>query len=271
MRGKSSRGLGGDRGEAESHIARADLFQLLALFFHLPSPELTRALIDGSVAADVGQILGELDFCEHSPEHSSERESVLQLATAFEVGDLAEEQLLRQLRAEYTRLFTHPERPVIGIYESLFLYELQGRKGERPVLFINAAALDAERLYREAGLARSTAFNESGDHVATQLEFAGFLLRQRAHLIMAGAAKAERAAGSEGPEQETQNTKDMQDAQNVQDMQHNSALCEEFWARHLSKWLLPFGERIIAEAEHPVYRAVGELCVVAAQQGKLWD
>jgi TorA maturation chaperone TorD len=182
---------------------------------------------------------------------------VLQLATAFEISDLAEEQLLRLVRAEYTRLFTHPERPVIGIYESLFLYELQGRRGERPVLFVNAAALDAERLYREAGLVRSAEFNESGDHVATQLEFAGFLLRQRAQLSAGGSSGAEGAAGAEALERD------------VQAMQHNSALCEEFWARHLSKWLLPFGEHIIDEAEHPVYTVVGELCVVAAQQS-IW-
>ncbi len=208
-------------------IPQADLYQLLSLFLRLPDTELAAGLADGTLTLDAAQILTEI---------GSDEQELSELLNT--VQGTEPELLLSALRTEFTRLFGHPERPIIRIYESLFLYELRGRVGEQPVLFINQAALDAEALYRRAGLARSRAYNESADHFGIQLDFMTFLLRQRIKLLA---------------------------EQGTDDLPENAGLIEEFKARHLSKWLRPLGEQLLAAAEHPVYLAVGRLCLVASE------
>ncbi|MCL1798221.1 MAG: molecular chaperone TorD family protein [Eggerthellaceae bacterium] len=223
--------LGEGLGEVGRLASQADLAQILALFFRRPSTELAAGLAEGTVALDISQILAELAL-DDTGAHGL-------LGTMRGGGP---EALLKALRVEYTRLFAHPEHPVLRIYEALFLYELRGRKGERPVLFVNPAALDAERLYRQAGLTQNSDFNESGDHFGVQLDFAAFLLRQRIELL---------SKGQEGQEGH---------------LAGNAALFDEFKARHLSKWLQPLGDMLVASAQHPAYQAVGHLCC-ALQEG----
>lgn len=123
------------------------------------------------------------------------------------------------LRREYTRLFSAPTGPVVPLWETAFL-ELQGEFG--PQLVRTATADDARRFYRACGwdLAR----NEAADHMGIELEFAAYALA--------------------GIGRETQKA-DAEDG------------FAQFWDRHLSRWMVPFFERVAHEARQGFYGEVG--------------
>ena len=156
--------------EYEQLLASSDMYQLMSMFLRLPTAELVEGLREGSLKQDVQDIFGELGV------PAEETASILENLSAYEGGAHDPQEVLSDLRREYTRMFTHPKQPAVSIYEALFLWN--GDDGEpKPSLFISPAALDAERCYKRAGLERSKEVNESGDHFATQMEFMMFLCR----------------------------------------------------------------------------------------------
>jgi TorA maturation chaperone TorD len=235
--------------EFEQLVARADIYQLLSLFLHLPTLELAEGLLDGSLASDVEQLVAELGLTGEQTRRSEQAASTEKaegVVAAFRViaaEPWSAEDYLHALRFEFTRLLTHPTHAVLSLYEALFLYEEKQQGKERPILFTNPAALDAERIYRKAGLARSDEVNESGDHFATQLEFASFLFRQRLSLL------------DGDPEA----------------LATNRAIIEEFEEQHLSRWTSLFFSRLADKAKEPAYHAIGKLGVlVFTEAGELY-
>jgi len=209
----------------QTTIAASDLYQLLAMSLQLPTKQITAGLLDGSLAEDVLAISDELSFPAQVQED---------LKSAFykiQQEYKNQEELLSDLRKEYTCLFTHPQKSQIDIYESLFLYNPQD-SSEKPTLFISPAALDAERCYKKAGVARSKEVNEPDDHMATEMEFMMFLYLQKAKALQEGnQAEAERREGE----------------------------IKEFYDIHLQKWAKEFFGRCSTSSEHPFFRAVGEI------------
>jgi TorA maturation chaperone TorD len=210
----------------QSALAASDMFQLLALSVHLPQKELAGGLIDGSIAEDVMALFRELGF---DPQETRQVEDMLE---AIGKAGESHEILVSELRQEYTRLFSHPKKPAIPIYEALFRYDNEKQDDVRPLLFVSPAALDAERCYRKAGLKMSKEMNESGDHMGTELEFMMYLYLQKAKAIQ------------ENDEQE---------------LAKREAEIEEFNRLHLLRWAGDFFEQCKAASQDKFYHTIGEI------------
>ncbi|MDR1183622.1 MAG: molecular chaperone TorD family protein [Coriobacteriales bacterium] len=203
--------------------ARADTFQMLALFLHLPTLELAQGIIDGTLPKDI------LQLAEETGVDAEQRSQLADCFAAKETDGSDAESLMHTIRTDYTRMFAHPEHPTVSIYESQFLFRQSNSDGEKPRLFTSPAALDAERCYRKAGLKTAGEANEPGDHFGTQLEFAAFLLRKTIALIGGDADK----------------------------IHANIELFNEFSDLHLHRWISAFFSAVRENAKTVSYRAVG--------------
>ena len=143
--------------------ARATAWELAALSFRYPGPELEGAVASGEWAEAAREIAGALG---------------LALPEGFGAGASAE-----GLRPEATRLFVGAPEPAVSPYEGVWR---AADDGVQALLFVNPHSMEVERFMRSCGLGRPEGTNEPLDHVATECE----LLE---HLAL-------RAAGAEPPE-----------------------------------------------------------------------
>ena len=152
--------------------ALADYYAMLAVLSQFPTEDLYSGLIDGSLRQDFLSIAAELSL-----ETKSLTEPLSELASLKEDLETGASSMMK-LRREYSRLFNNPDHPVIYLYEGVFIDEELRRAGKPDTgarLFVNPAALDAERCYRQAGLKRSAKINIPADSVSTELEFMAYL------------------------------------------------------------------------------------------------
>lgn len=212
--------------ELQHALAASDLYQFLSMFLRMPTGEIAAGLLDGTIAEDICAILKELDFPSESID------SVCAGLISLQCNPQNREKLHSDMRKEYTRLFSHPENPVIDIYETLFLADIKPDNGEKPALFISPAALDAERCYKKAGLTLSKEVREPADHMATEMEFMAYLHMEKA-----------KALHEENKEKLSQIEGDI----------------EEFTDIHLKKWALAFFEKCMVSSHHPAYKIFGEI------------
>ncbi|MEM5816586.1 MAG: molecular chaperone TorD family protein, partial [Desulfitobacterium hafniense] len=133
---------------------------------------------------------------------------------------------------DYKRLFTQPKQQAVGIYETMFLYQPEEGTSEKPVLFVSAAALDAERCYRQAGLVRAKEVNEPADHMATEMEFMSYLWLQKAIALREN-------------DQEGLNKRNEQ--------------IREFSEIHLRKWAIAFYDECFLSSKTDVYQTFGQI------------
>ncbi|UWG96696.1 molecular chaperone TorD family protein [Dehalobacter sp. DCM] len=212
--------------ELREALAASDLYQLLAMFFRLPSEELAMGLLDGSLADDVAAIFRELGFKDSELQNIADRLATCQKSSA----DL--KTLVTEMRQEYTRLFYHPKRPVLDIYETMFLYRPEEKSQAKPSLFISPAALDAERCYKKAGLQKSAQVNEPGDHLATEMEFMMYLYLKQATALQAN---------------------------DQEELARRTVEIQEFHHVHLQKWAVSFFEHCGSLTHSTVYRLFSEI------------
>ena len=143
--------------------ARATAWELAALSFRYPDPELEGAVASGEWAEAAREIAGALG---------------LALPEGFGAGASAE-----GLRPEATRLFVGAPEPAVSPYEGVWR---AADDGVQALLFVNPHSMEVERFMRACGLGRPEGTNEPLDHVATECEL-------MEHLAL-------RAAGAEPPE-----------------------------------------------------------------------
>ena len=143
--------------------ARATAWELAALSFRYPGPELEGAVASGEWAEAAREIVGALG---------------LALPEGFGAGASAE-----GLRPEATRLFVGAPEPAVSPYEGVWR---AADDGVQALLFVNPHSMEVERFMRACGLGRPEGTNEPLDHVATECEL-------MEHLAL-------RAAGAEPPE-----------------------------------------------------------------------
>lgn len=209
--------------------AIADGYRLLAMLLQFPTDEVVSGLSDGSIALDIEAI------AEEAGMEVSTRTALVERFTRMTSDPVSSKELFDDIRRERTRLFDHPDHPVIRLYEGVFLDEERKRAGRASTgarLFINPAALDAERCYRQAGIKRSSDINIPADCITTELEFLAHLHRARAEALADGDER--RACEARGQ-------------------------LEEFGRIHMAKWFLRFFERCEQESRHALYNAVGTL------------
>lgn len=143
--------------------AKATAWELAALSFRYPGPELEGAVASGEWAEAAREIAGALG---------------LALPEGFGAGASAE-----GLRPEATRLFVGAPEPAVSPYEGVWR---AADDGVQALLFVNPHSMEVERFMRACGLGRPEGTNEPLDHVATECEL-------MEHLAL-------RAAGAEPPE-----------------------------------------------------------------------
>ena len=141
---------------------RATAWELAALSFRYPGPELEGAVASGEWAEAAREIAGALG---------------LALPEGFGAGASAE-----GLRPEATRLFVGAPEPAVSPYEGVWR---AADDGVQALLFVNSHSMEVERFMRGCGLGRPEGTNEPLDHVATECEL-------MEHLAL-------RAAGAEPP------------------------------------------------------------------------
>jgi len=207
-------------------MAASDMYQLLFLSLHFPTEDLVSGLLDGSYADDVAAILDELHFPPDGIQ------AIMDRFTALRGGKNGKDDLLTTMIREHTRLFTHPKKPAVAIYETTFRYDPEDELQSKPTLFISPAALDAERCYKKAGLALSGKVQEPADHMATEMEFMMYLYLQKAKTLQ-------------------QN--------NTEEAARREEEISEFSNDHLKKWAVAFFDRCKAASENECYRAIGEM------------
>ncbi len=210
------------------HMASADFYDLIALLLEVPTPEGVALLARPELAEDFGAIASELGV-------SAERAAALtQRFAAMSESLSRHEDALGLLRREYTRLFSHPKKPVIQLYEGVFVDEELVRAGKpstHAFLFVNPSAEEAERSYKEAGFARTHKSSVPADSVITELQFMGQLHLAAAKADIEYDAPAAAAA---------------------------AARLEGFASQRIVRWVPRFFERCVEESRVELYALLGE-------------
>ena len=134
--------------------ARAATWELLALSFRYPGPELAGAVASGEWAEAAEELAAALG---------------LEALGGFDGGQpgYSGSDLLRALRPEATRLFVGAPEPACSPYEGVWH---AADDGVQALLFVNPHAMEVERFMRGCGLGRPEGANEPLDHVATECE-----------------------------------------------------------------------------------------------------
>ncbi|AGA68028.1 putative component of anaerobic dehydrogenase [Desulfitobacterium dichloroeliminans LMG P-21439] len=153
------------------------------------------------------------------------------------LGDLpGDQELLYQLKEgqeregekrlvyEFNRLFVGPQSPPAPPYESVYRY------GERQVM--QKSTLDVRQWYRSEGLSLAGRSNEPDDYIATELEFAAYLLSNAIE----------------------QYRKDQPQKAKVYKDRYN-AFCHE----HLAVWLPSFVQTLSASTREQFYITLGKI------------
>ncbi|MEG0505428.1 MAG: molecular chaperone TorD family protein, partial [Raoultibacter sp.] len=148
-------------------VARADAYRILAAFMNLPTQDFNQSLQDGSMMLSWQAIIPHLSWSEES---ARDAETILSEYANEEPSSL------EQLRIEYTRLFSHPDHPVVFPYEAQFLFSHALDDADKePVFVINKIALDVDEAYQNAGYQRPRGKVISSDYLGTELSFVALL------------------------------------------------------------------------------------------------
>lgn len=212
--------------EAQRAITLADAFSLLALLTSYPTLAVAEGAASGALAKDMASLCTELGI---------DGASVCTGETADSV-EIDPSSVYDALRRDYTRLFNHPEHPLVPLYEEQFLFDQregasQPAESARPRLFVNPASSDALREYRAAGLAPTDERALPADAMPVQMEFMAQLFLRQAEALMRDDATAAAAA---------------QKAQS------------EFARMHLGKWMRNFFTQCSVHSTCAAYRAMGQ-------------
>ena len=226
--------------------AYADLYSLLMTLLQTPTQQLFAGLETGTIREDLIEIFEELDW------DNPETGLILDSLSATQQNIAHSTYSFSDMRSEHTRLFAHPRKPAIALFEGVFL-EKSKASGSSDVLkdmhnssssaklmgmdsgsllFINRAALDAERCYRKAGLQRVEEVNVPADCMTTEMEFMHYL-----HFEMASALQRD-------------------DVERLSELKDSM---EEFSRIHLKKWMRGFYDALCQESMNGVYHATGLL------------
>ena len=227
-------------GNVVRHTALADLYDLVAFLFQMPTAENIENLKQVSTADDVRAICAELGVDEGRFAPVAARLDGLQALLA------ADGNALSAVRIEHTRLFTKPHRPVIWPYEGVFVDDELIRAGEEPTearVFVNPAASDAERAYRAAGF-KVEGYVDPADYIVTELEFMA-----RLHTGIAEASLAD-------------------DAEREAEL---AGALETFRTKHAEAWIPRFFLRVSELGEHEFYLAAAALGTLLCQVEDLKD
>lgn len=165
--------------------------------------------------------------CQQLGHHDSDW---LSLAADLEKYAGAEEKELREMCFEFNRLFVGPASPPAPPYESVYL--------SADHLVMQEQTVEVRRLYQSENLKAVSQGTVPDDYLATELEFAAYLLnRSREECTMDNNVRAE----------------------------NYMSFCEGFLQEHPGRWLKPFTAAVRRNARHPVFSTVIEVLIKAIE------
>jgi putative dimethyl sulfoxide reductase chaperone len=204
-------------------LARANLFRLLAEAFYNPTAEFVQRLLSGAYISELHGYYS--DLASHQP---SGKDALLPLKKyQEEISGTDTDELLKEMKVEYARLFIGPGTPAVQPYETF--YDKRMTKESQPLLMVSPAAIAVEKTYREAGVAMAEKLQEPPDHFAVELEFLYYLSKKESDAWVEG-----NNAGA------------------------NSLHREEiaFIDAHLGDWGQRFCSKVQKESTHPFYVSI---------------
>jgi TorA maturation chaperone TorD len=210
----------------------SDLSQMLSALLLLPTEDVAKGVIDGSIASDVRDMLREINAQDELLEACVAALS----CSADESPSLND---LSALRQEYTRLFSHPVSPSIPIFESIYAYAKESNELNRPAYFVNPVAMDVERRCREIGIKMADGYNLPADHMSVEMG-----LLSRLYLQLA----------------EAQQGNDELACVNLEEQ------IASFVESHLAEWAMPFFEDPVDKSRNCFYKGVGLLGVAVMSE-----
>ena len=156
-------------------------------------------------------------------------EAFTEMGAEFEPGflDQSEDLLMEELAVEFTRLFLGPG-PHISPHESVHHELKQGKWGT----LWGDSTVEVKNFIESAGLKVESELNLIHDHISVELEFMQLLTRREAKAREKGDNKTA--------------------AQCVK-------MEKEFLERHLTSWVPPFCDKVIATTDSSFYRVTAEL------------
>jgi len=145
--------------------ARANLYAILALCFHYPDVNFTRALVKGEVIKVLEESVDSL-----GEEYSSLKDGINLVKNYIKkYKDKDIEEVWKALAVEYTRIFIDSKHVPCPPYESFYVnggYVMQ--QSTKEVL----------RSYLSSGFKLSDNFKDLPDHIAVELEFVSLSIRK---------------------------------------------------------------------------------------------
>lgn len=146
---------------------RASLFELLALSFLRVGEDLSCALVSGEYAEALEELLAAND---------------LEVVELCEYVGRGAEDVLHEVRREYTRLFVGTRDPLVSPYAGVWYAK---EHGAPPMLFVGKESMAIERFMKSCGVGRAGEANEPLDHIGSMLEFLEFLCLIKAEAVRA--------------------------------------------------------------------------------------
>ena len=181
MPGASASPLACEPAGSQVWLARASLYELLSLAFLPATPPVAEALVAGEFAAACAELADACGLVEVSGET---------VAGFLGYVDKDADEVLHEVRREYTRLFVGTRDPLVTPYADVHGMNERGMRG---LLFVGPESMTIERAMRACGVGHAAdAANEPLDHMGSMCEFLSMLC-----LACAGAAAL--PAGSPEP------------------------------------------------------------------------
>lgn len=170
--------------EEEKRIAqvRADIYTLLSQCFMQPSIELVNSIIDGSLIHALEDTIGLTeDICV------KERLAKLRdLSTKCQ--NFSAMQILKDMKAEYSRLFVGPGHVLAPPYESV--YKTKNSDNKMGIV-MGDSTIEVKHFYGRAGLKLSEDFTDLPDHITLELHFMGYLCTMESDKIQSDKMQAD--------------------------------------------------------------------------------
>lgn len=145
-------------------VGTADAFALVAAGFTYPELPLAEGFVSGAFLADSESCLNDMGVARTLVESHA-------TALARAIDGANAEELLREMRAEYTRLYFAPGKyRLIMPYESAFKRKAADPSA-RAAMFVTRATHEVERAMKSRNALPESARREPADFFATELDF----------------------------------------------------------------------------------------------------
>lgn len=140
------------------------LLRLLSVSFSYPDKTLAPLIITGVLQKDI--------FDAWIAEGLPEEVAIQACENMLHYQGKNSEEVMSQLRQEYTRLFLG-EAPLVSHSEGVWLCRKDGYS--RPPLMVNPRSLEVQKFQQSCGVVKADGYNDSVDTVDLECEFAAYL------------------------------------------------------------------------------------------------